>query len=638
MSKIDMCSTSQADFRNEICSIALSVLLPASFLVGMSILFIGGSSYYAPRTLILLLALLVLPVLVWGLYAHGKELGLLFFSFSYIFMIFLSIYWLRIPEIFCLSVIPVGLTMFTFGRGPSLLLALMISVPLLVGDHLLPTLGGGSRLVVLVVIWGAQGFLLLSLRCAEKAIVWSNSRYEAMREELELARDQRFQFKQTQEDLIQTNQELTRVSNRLEAMKRIAEEARRAKQEFVANVRHELRTPMNMIIGFSEMILEAPHTYGGKIPPALLADLRVIFRNAKHLASMVDDVLDMSQIEVGRWALIKKHVSLADLGLEAMDIVQPLFDSKGLYLITEIADHLPKVFCDPTRTREVLVNILANAGRFTDEGGVHLRVWQEKDNILVEIEDTGPGIAPEDQDRIFKPFEQLDQSLSKSQGGTGLGLSISKAFVELHGGKMWFESEEGCGTSFFFQLPIDPPFELESSSARWFNLEGQKKSRSKRAAVPYPVVSPRFVAMEEGKTFQRLLNSYMDDVDIASVGNLDEAIEELERMPAWALLVNASPVTEALTELRSISLPYNTPAIVCSLPDVRDVARDLGVVDYLVKPITREVLLGAVEKVDLKNNTILIVDDELSAIACCGLATVFKPWILCEQNVRAWCF
>jgi len=163
---------------------------------------------------------------------------------------------------------------------------------------------------------------------------WSVSSFDHARREMDEARDQRLQLRQIQEDLVQANQELTRLSKRLKAMHKVAQEARQAKEEFVANVSHELRTPLNMVIGFSEMITQTPHVYGARLPPALLADITAIQRNSQHLAKLVDDVLDLSQVEAGRFALSKEWASLDSVIAEAADSVRALFESKSLDLKT----------------------------------------------------------------------------------------------------------------------------------------------------------------------------------------------------------------------------------------------------------------------------------------------------------------
>jgi len=247
---------------------------------------------------------------------------------------------------------------------------------------------------------------------------------------------------------------------------------RRAKEEFVANVSHELRTPLNMIIGFSEMIPELAHVYGVALPPALLSDIAAIRRNSQHLARLVDDVLDLSQVDAGRMALRKEWTSLREIVDEAILAVRALFESKGLSVETQIPSDLPEAFCDSTRIRQVMLNLLSNAGRYVKRGGVQVRVRQEQNELMVTVTDTGPGIAPADQQRLFQPFQQLESSLRHRSGGSGLGLTISKRFVEMHGGKMWLESQVGVGTTFGFSLPVQTPTVpalAEDGALRWFS-------------------------------------------------------------------------------------------------------------------------------------------------------------------------
>ena len=161
-------------------------------------------------------------------------------------------------------------------------------------------------------------------------------------------------------------------------MQQVAEEARRTKEEFVANVSHELRTPLNMIIGFSEMLLQSVSVYGTELSPHMLADIAAIERNSLHLSRLVDDVLDLSQIDAGRMALSKEWVSLQVTVEAAVSAVRVLYESKGLWLRAEISSALTPVFCDGTRVRQVLINLLSNAGRFTEEGGVVVRTERRK--------------------------------------------------------------------------------------------------------------------------------------------------------------------------------------------------------------------------------------------------------------------
>jgi CheY-like chemotaxis protein len=235
--------------------------------------------------------------------------------------------------------------------------------------------------------------------------------------------------------------------------------------------------------------------------------------------------------------------------------------------------------------------------------------------VVVSVADTGPGIAQEERAKVFQPFQQLDPSLRRRHGGSGLGLSISKHFVELHGGKMWFESQEGTGTTFFFRLPINPPPPPADDLTRWLSPEWHYRERGRPSLAPAPSVRPRFVVLEAGNVLQRLLNRYFDSAELVPVSTLDEAIAELSRTPARALLVNDVAAGEARQRLNlSAGLPHGTPAIVCSVPGTHEAAGTLGVSDYLVKPVAREALLAALDRLPLKGRTVLVADDEPEAL------------------------
>jgi signal transduction histidine kinase/CheY-like chemotaxis protein len=436
---------------------------------------------------------------------------------------------------------------------------------------------------------------------------------------LDETRAQRLELAQVQEDLVHANREMARMSERLRALNLVAEEARRAKEEFVANVSHELRTPLNMIIGFSEMMTQSPRVYGAPLPAALRADLSVIQRNSQHLAHLVDDVLDLSQIEAGRMALTKEIVCFADIVNGAILAVRPLYDSKRLSLTVEAETDLPPIMCDGTRVRQVLINLLSNAGRFTEQGGVVVMAERAGSDLLVSVADSGPGIAPEDLGRLFEPFQQLDSSIRRRHGGSGLGLSISKRFVEMHGGKMWLESQLGEGTAIHFSLPIETVRLDEEAEAtpvgRWVNPYLPFEARTRSSKAPVARLLRRYVLLDGDDTLARLFKRYAGDIEIAPVRNLDEAICELSQEPAQALLINSPEMGgEEIPVERLAGLPYGTPAIACWIPGKGGAARHLGVIDYLVKPIGREALLAILRGLGDSVRSILLVDDEPEAL------------------------
>jgi CheY-like chemotaxis protein len=317
-------------------------------------------------------------------------------------------------------------------------------------------------------------------------------------------------------------------------------------------------------------------------------------------------------------ALSKGRASLQEIIDAAILAVQPLFESKGFYLETEVPPDLPPVFCDSTRIRQVVINLLSNAGRFTEQGGVLIHVERQENTVVVSVSDTGPGIAPEERQKIFAPFQQLDGSIRRRHSGSGLGLSISKRFVEMHDGKMWLESEMGVGTTIYFSLPLEAPLSAigAGSAQRWFSPYQQYEKRTRRSKAPTSdVVPPRFVLLEEADTLRRLFDRYLDDVEVTSVRDVEGAIRELSQSPAKALVVNA-PSFQEMPEL--VDLPYDTPAVTCWVPGGDEAAQRLGVVRYLVKPVTRETLFATMEGLDGGVKTVLLVDDKPEVLQLFG--------------------
>ncbi|OQA45619.1 MAG: Signal transduction histidine-protein kinase BarA [Chloroflexi bacterium ADurb.Bin325] len=471
------------------------------------------------------------------------------------------------------------------------------------------------------LITGALGWA--SVRALYTVTAWSIYSFHQAQERLEEARNQRVEFRQTEEDLVQANRELARLSDRLKAMYQVAEDARRTKEEFVANVSHELRTPLNMIIGFSEMITQTPGVYGEAVPSALLADIAAIQRNSQHLARLVDDVLNLSQVEAGRMMLTKEWTSLAEIVEAACIAVRALYESKGLRLRTNIPADLPPVFCDATRIRQVVLNLISNAGRFTQRGGVEIAAWVEGGHIAVCVTDSGPGIRAEDQHRVFEPFQQVDASLRREHGGTGLGLTISKRFVEMHEGKMWLESpahpagvsDGGPGTRFCFTLPLDTPASVLSghtaAGVRWLSPYQAYEERTRPSKAALGPLAPRYVVVEPDARLVQRFREALDQAEVVQALTLAEGRRELERSPARALIINTTSLPDNSPSAEDLAgLPYNTPAIICSMPAENEAAQKMGVVRYLVKPITRAALLDALAELGPDVHNILLVDDE----------------------------
>jgi signal transduction histidine kinase/CheY-like chemotaxis protein len=527
-------------------------------------------------------------------------------------------YW-QIEEAVSLLVLPTGLAALMIGRPAGVVTAILTTIALFPSPALGPLPSSGYTVGALAGVWGA---LLLSsgfVHLIHIVGTWSWEHYERARRLLDRARDRYVRSMEVQDDLEDANLQLARLHERLRATYRVAEEARSAKEQFVANVSHELRTPLNMIIGFSEMIVQSPQAYGGSLPQSLLADIAVIHRNSQHLASLVEDVLDLSQIEAGRMALTKERSSLREIIQEAALAVRPLFESKGLYLETVVPEDLPLVLCDRTRIRQVVLNLLSNAGRFTERGGVRVRARQDDGRIVTEVADTGPGIAPESQERVFEPFRQAEDSTYQRHGGRGLGLTISRKFVEMHDGEMWLESEAGAGTTFYFSLPVEALPPLGEGVARWFSPYLRYEARTRPSLAPKPEIVPRYVVLEQGDAVHRMLDRYLGGAEVVPVHDFEEAVGELRRSPAQALVLNDASQGQGLMPPGLLArLPHNTPVVTCRVPTKEDRWKELGAVDYLVKPVERATLLQSLENLGGQIETILLADDEPEALQLFG--------------------
>ncbi len=487
----------------------------------------------------------------------------------------------------------------------------ILLLPGALGDGLSPTV------IAVLAVWAMVAVMGMVYRPVFAVSRWAWEYLARAQGLLDEARDRKVQLQEALQDLAQANLQLTRLNDLAQGLRQAADDARLAKEQFVANVSHELRTPLNMITGFSEMILQSPEIYGDGLPPALLADLAVVQRNAEHLAELIDDVLDLSQIEANQMALAREMVSFEEIVDEAVTAVHPLYASKGIYLETEVSPGLPPVFCDRTRMREVLLNLLSNAGRFTERGGVRVRAWREGDDLLFSVADTGVGIAPEHLGGLFEPFHQVDGSIRRRYGGTGLGLPISKRFIELHGGHIRVESRPGAGSTFVCQLPLVPP--ADGDPWRRLTPDWEFLQRTRPSMAPQITARPRMVVVGSGDVLQRLLSRYWDGVEVVRADSLEEATTDLARVPAQALVVNAASVSEALDQIASAPLPAGLPAIACSVAEAfggEPQKPDIAV--RLVKPVSRQALLDALDRLGLSEGTVLIADDEPDALQLFG--------------------
>ncbi len=522
-----------------------------------------------------------------------------------------AFWWPEAPAL-CLVALPVALAELLVGPAAGGLVGAIVSIGVVSFAPWFPTTATPiGALVLLTLIWGTFFLIWLSIRPLESAVCWAWEHYDQAHRQLDQARDLQAELQQAVIDLADAGVQLARLNEQLASARRAAEDAERAKAEFVANVSHELRTPLNMIIGFAEMITDAAHTYGTRLPSALLADVAAIHRNGRHLASLINDVLDISQIEAQRMVLRRDWDSLAEIIQSAVLAVSPLFESRRLYLKVDAPADLPWVYCDRTRIRQVLLNLLNNAARATEQGGVLITARLDQDVVEVKVQDTGPGIAETDLPKLFEPFRQLGQSQARQSAGNGLGLSISRHFVELHGGQMGVESQVGVGSSFWFRLPVNRPDADPATIARWIP-SGWEPRRHARIA-PHLKVVPRVVVLEPEDVLHLSAERYLDGVTIEAGATPADVRRLLSVSPAQMVLIRAKTTRDAILWVDELhDLPTPTPIVACALSDPCE--NNLGVAGYLTKPVTRGQLLQAISKLERPIRSILLVDDDSDAL------------------------
>ena len=254
--------------------------------------------------------------------------------------------------------------------------------------------------------------------------------------------------------VLETCRDITerKAAEKLLQEKQIAEEANRTKSEFLANMSHELRTPLNSIIGFSDLLYEKAY---GELSEKQLRSVGNISKSGKHLLNLINNILDLSKVEAGKLELDYKEFELASKLNLIKNLLSPIADRKNIQIEIDVDSNLTSVCADEARFVQIMHNLVDNAIKFSYENGlVKIGARKKGDIVEITVKDTGIGIKAEDQNKLFKPFSQVDSFFSKQFQGTGLGLSLVKQIVNLHGGYVWFRSKPGEGSTFAFTIPI----------------------------------------------------------------------------------------------------------------------------------------------------------------------------------------
>jgi signal transduction histidine kinase len=370
--------------------------------------------------------------------------------------------------------------------------------------------------------------------------------------------------------------------NALQARSAEVEVASRHKSEFLASMSHELRTPLNAVIGFSEVLLERMF---GDLNDRQEEYLRDIWSSGKHLLELLNEILDLSKVEAGQMTLDPTEFSLQEALGHGLALVRERAARHGIGLGLEVAADVGPVRADELRIKQVIVNLLSNAVKFTPDGGrVEVRARTEGSEVLVMVTDTGTGVAAEDRERIFESFQQGGRRASTTEG-TGLGLTLCKRIVELHGGRIWVDSQLGVGSTFGFAIPAGT-----SAPAAAADLPGGADGERTVVVIDDDRRSIDLLTVYAEAAGLRVVSAYDGRRGVELVKALQPAIVVLDillpGLDGWQVLesLKADPATAAI------------PVVVVSILDERGRGLALGAADYLVKPVSREGVLDALAR------------------------------------------
>ncbi len=406
---------------------------------------------------------------------------------------------------------------------------------------------------------------------------------------------------------------------RLEQANQELLEADRMRSEFVANMSHELRTPLNSIIGFSSVLLKNKKQNLSK------QDLNYsekIYRNGKHLLGLINDILDLSKIEAGRMAIERQLTNIVAVAHDIVDILQTQAHAKHIELRYQVEDSVPHITTDADKLRQVLLNLISNAIKFTEKGYVEVRVYVKSPFLAIAVQDTGIGIEEDKLALIFEPFRQADGSTTRRFGGTGLGLSISESIVELLGGKITVTSQPKQGSVFTVTLPLDQPItdDSVSSTATAINIASSStvaQEINSENIKPINKTKATVLVVDDDPDARDLLASYMVDlgVEVLQAENGEQALAFAKQyqpnLITLDLMMSGMDGWEVLKRLKADPELQSISVAIISIVANRNQAKVLGAVEALTKPVAQNDLLSLLNH-HLPAHTIegvLVVDD-----------------------------
>jgi len=413
--------------------------------------------------------------------------------------------------------------------------------------------------------------------------------------------------------------EIAKKNNELHGKNAELEKAYRVKSDFLSNMSHELRTPLNSIIGFTSVLLGQ---HGDPLTVDQAKALEKVLKNGKHLLELINDILDFSKIEAGRTPINLSTDEVATIVSNALVTVEPMVTGKDVKLLQEIEPDLPPLTTDTLKVKQILLNLLSNAAKFTEQGAITVIAKRQNSMIAISVKDDGIGIASKNLDRVFEEFQQIDSSNSRKYKGTGLGLAIAKKYAVLLGGNLTVRSEVGKGSTFTLVIPP----EISEDKIPKPNDESPEKIKPTAAPIVASAPSPSSAAtlsngilvlcIDDDAEVIDLLRRYLipEGYSVKGASSGEEGVRLARELhPAVITLDVMMPEKDGwqvLRELKNSPATSDIPVIIHSVVENRPLALSLGALDVVTKPSEPKKILSIVERACRSSNQpIMIVDD-----------------------------